>query len=70
MDRATKTTAADTGFLAPGWGDSDHGDCCDCMMLARAVGAGPQAVDFNYCRAVLQKHWRLKCNHGRRVTGD
>ena len=61
---------ADTGLLAPSWADTDHGDCCDCMMLAPAVGAGPGAVDFNYCRQVLQKHWRLKCNHGSRVPGE
>ena len=65
-----KSLTANTGFLATGWRDTDHGDRCDCMMLARAVGAGPQAVDFNYCRQVLQKHWRLKCNHGRRIPAE
>lgn len=49
------------------WQDCEHGDRCDCMLLARAVGAGPTAVDFHYCRQVLQKHWRVKCNHGTRV---
>jgi hypothetical protein len=47
-----------------GWRGVDHGDLCDCMALALAVGASPAAVDFNYCHHVLQKHWRLKCNHG------
>lgn len=63
MERETKPTAVDR-FLTSGWGDIDHGDHCDCMTLARAVGAGPDTVDLNYCRLVLQKHWRLKCNHG------
>lgn len=35
------------------WQDCDHGDHCDCLLLARAVGAGPQVVDLNYCREVL-----------------
>ena len=51
------------------WQDCDHGDHCDCLLLARAVGAGPAAVDLNYCRQVLQKHWRVKCNHGLRAEG-
>lgn len=46
------------------WRDVDHGEQCDCMLLARAVGAPPETVDFAYCRVVLQKHWRLTCNHG------
>jgi hypothetical protein len=58
--------APDIGFLSAGWGDLYHGDCCDCMKLARAVGAGSGAVDLNYCRRVLQKHWRAKCNHVQR----
>lgn len=61
---------ADTEFRAPDWWQRDHGDCCDCMALAVAAGAGPGAVDFNYCRAVPQKHWRLKCNHGRGVSAE
>ena len=48
------------------WRDVDHGEMCDCMLLARAVGAPPSSVDFAYCQRVLQKHWRLRCNHGRR----
>lgn len=60
----------DTELPARGWWDSDHGDRCDCMALARAVGAGPDAVDFNYCRTVLQKRWSLKCNHGSRVSRE
>jgi len=44
--------------------DVEHGDHCDCMLLAAAVGAPPSSVDFAYCHDVLQKHWRLTCNHG------
>ena len=44
--------------------DCEHGDRCDCMILARAVGAASHAVDFAYCRTVLQKHWHVRCNHG------
>ena len=46
------------------WHDVDHGDMCDCMLLALAVGAPPSSVDFAYCRNVLQKHWSVTCNHG------
>ena len=55
---------------SPLWQDVDHGDCCDCVLLARAAGAEPAAVDLSYCRQVLQKHWRLRCNHGQRVAGE
>lgn len=46
------------------WHDVEHGALCECVLLARAVGADASAVDLAYCRNVLQKHWRLKCNHG------
>ena len=36
------------------------------MMLARAVGAPPSCIDYGYCRRVLQRHWRVSCNHGGR----
>lgn len=53
-----------------GWRDVDHGDRCDCMLLAAAVGAPPSATDLLYCRQVLQKHWRISCNHGCRLRGQ
>lgn len=40
-----------------------HGDHCDCQVLALAVGAPVSAVDYNYCRNVLQRHWRVVCRH-------
>jgi hypothetical protein len=46
------------------WRDVEHGDECSCILLAQAVGVPADTVDFNYCRQVLQKHWRLRCNHG------
>ena len=46
------------------WRDVEHGDDCQCLLLANAVGAPPSSVDIRYCRSVLQKHWRLSCNHG------
>jgi hypothetical protein len=70
MNRSSESRQTSAGFLAAGWGDCDHGDRCDCMALARAVGAGADAVDFNYCRRVLQKHWRLKCNHRGRDAAE
>lgn len=51
------------------WHDVDHGDMCDCMLLARAVGTSPSSTDLSYCQNVLQKHWRLRCNHGCRLPG-
>lgn len=59
------------GFRGAGawWRDVDHGDMCDCMLLARAVGAAPSSMDFSYCQNVLKKHWRLRCNHGCRLPG-
>ena len=46
------------------WRDVEHGDECGCMLLAQAIGVPVDTVDFNYCRQVLQKHWRVRCNHG------
>ena len=65
-----KFMTVDEDFLALGSRDVDHGDYCDCIALAYAFGAGPKAVDFSYCRHVLQKHWRMKCNHGSRFHGE
>lgn len=41
-----------------------HGDRCTCRLLAAAVGGNPKALRFNYCRSILQRRWRLECNHG------
>ena len=42
----------------------DHGDRCACTLLALAVGCGPSAIGYNFCRSVLMKRWVLDCNHG------
>lgn len=42
----------------------EHGSRCTCRLLAAAARAQPAAVDFNYCRLVLQKRWILECDHG------
>ena len=42
----------------------EHGDQCDCKALAAAAGLDPRALSDRYCRAVLQKRWRLVCRHG------
>ena len=41
-----------------------HGDHCACLVLAEAVGVNPDEITYEYCRSVLQKHWRLTCDHG------
>lgn len=46
------------------WRDVEHGDECACMLLTQAIGAPADTVDYHYCRQVLQKHWRVRCNHG------
>lgn len=51
------------------WRNVDHGNMCDCMLLAGAVGASLSSMDLSYCKNVLQKHWRMRCNHGCRLPG-
>ena len=51
-------------LTAPGNWEIEHGSQCACLLLAAAVGAGPSAVNLSYCRFVLQKRWRVRCNHG------
>lgn len=40
-----------------------HGSRCSCRAFARALGLAESAIDFNYCRNVLQKHWGMSCDH-------
>lgn len=44
----------------------EHGNRCSCQLLAEAVGCDPKTIRFNYCQAVLWKHWDVECNHGGR----
>jgi len=48
----------------PGNSTVPHGTHCECLVLAAAIGAGPDAIPFDYCLHVLRKHWRLTCRHG------
>lgn len=43
--------------------DREHGEHCTCRLLAVAAGAPPSAVDYRYCRDVLQQRWRMTCDH-------
>ena len=53
---------------APCQWEHEHGDQCDCRLLASAVGAAPSTVDFTYCRLILKKRWRVRYNHGGGVS--
>jgi hypothetical protein len=43
----------------------EHGDRCDCALLAQATHLDPRALSFDYCQRVLHLHWRMTCRHGR-----
>lgn len=40
-----------------------HGSRCSCRAFAAALGLDVRSIDYNYCRRVLQKHWRMRCDH-------
>ncbi len=40
-----------------------HGSHCSCRLLAAAVGADPSLIDYALCRHILQKRWRMTCDH-------
>lgn len=64
----TRQNALDAGL---GNEKVPHGSCCDCVLLAAAVGAGPDAISFDYCLNVLQKRWLMTCTHGETLeTGN
>ncbi len=42
----------------------EHGEQCSCKLLAQAAGVDPRNLSFGYCQRVLQRRWRLTCNHG------
>ena len=60
-------TGQDALAVGPSNGEMPHGNCCGCVLLAAAVGAGPRAIPFDYCLNVLQKRWLLTCRHGEMV---
>jgi hypothetical protein len=44
-----------------------HGEHCSCRLLAAATGTVPSTIDYAFCRVVLQKRWRMHCDHIPRV---
>ena len=48
--------------LAREW-ELTHGEHCSCRLLAAATCTEPTAIDYAYCHDVLQKRWRLVCDH-------
>lgn len=47
----------------PGHWERRHGSHCTCRLLAEAAGADPSAIDYDFCRRMLQKRWRMNCDH-------
>lgn len=44
--------------------DERHGPGCECLKLLALVGGDRRSMRFGFCMSVLQKHWRLTCQHG------
>ena len=40
-----------------------HGSRCSCRVLATIAGGDASIIDYGYCRLVLQKRWRMRCDH-------
>lgn len=47
-----------------------HGTLCSCKLLAEALQMDPRKLTYEYCRTVLQKHWRMTCRHGEVLPTD
>lgn len=58
MSPHTRSTCAPTGRYA-----QVHGLHCSCRLLAAAAGTDPSVIDYAFCRNVLQKRWRMTCDH-------
>ena len=58
MSPLTGSVCAPTGHVA-----QVHGLHCSCRLLAAAVGADSSAIDYALCRHILQKRWRMTCDH-------
>ncbi|MBI4292382.1 MAG: hypothetical protein HY661_12970 [Betaproteobacteria bacterium] len=43
--------------------EREHGEHCSCRRLTAAAQAGPSAIDYTFCHLVLQKRWRMTCDH-------
>ena len=46
----------------------EHGEQCSCKLLAQAAGVDPRNLSFGYCQRVLQRRWRVTCNHGESIS--
>ena len=44
------------------WGQV-HGEHCSCRLLAAATGTETSLIDYTFCRRVLQRRWRMVCDH-------
>jgi hypothetical protein len=49
-------------WIARRW-ERRHGPRCSCRLLAAAAGAESSALDYRFCVSVLQKRWRMTCDH-------
>ena len=43
--------------------EREHGAHCSCRMLTAAMQIESSALDYTFCRLILQKHWRMTCDH-------
>ena len=51
-------------FCAPGGLFAQvHGSHCSCRTLAAATGVDPSVIDYALCHNILQKRWRMTCDH-------
>ena len=46
-----------------GWLAQVHGSHCSCRLLAAATGADSSVISYAYCHSILQKRWRMTCDH-------
>lgn len=58
MSPRTHSVRAPAGRLA-----QLHGSHCSCRLLAAAAGAASSAIDYAFCRRILQQRWRMTCDH-------
>lgn len=47
-----------------------HGTRCNCKLLAEALHMDPRNLTYEFCRTVLQKHWKMTCRHGEILPVD
>ena len=47
-----------------------HGSHCSCKVLEVATKARPGSISCLFCKTILQKRWRMTCNHGKDSTEE